>query len=321
MTSPPSISRIRRLCFPPLAPAPSKLRGRLRQAWGVLVLPYTLARATWLGTPGMAARLRCVGLGARALRNGKPRQALALASNPMDSVRYFELGLVRQVVAEKEPAAYLDVSSPRLVPLMTLEQHGRLTADIINPINSDLADTMELAGTLGFSSRCRPVRLLIEDASYPAARFDLITSISVVEHIPDDLAAIASMWRLLAPGGRLLITVPCAREACEELTNVDEYGLFQSGEDGFVFWQRYYDGAALADRIWSVTGKPNRVWIYGERTAGAYDANVMQKRTRPDYPFWREPIMMAREWRHFDRVDDLPGMGIVGMEFIKGEAA
>ncbi|MEM9161280.1 MAG: class I SAM-dependent methyltransferase [Verrucomicrobiota bacterium] len=44
---------------------------------------------------------------------------------------------------------------------------------------------------------------------FPDDHFDLITSISVVEHIPRIEAAIAEMYRILAPGGKLLITTDC----------------------------------------------------------------------------------------------------------------
>ena len=40
--------------------------------------------------------------------------------------------------------------------------------------------------------------------------FDLITSISVIEHIPDVERALAEMYRCLVPGGRLLVTTDCA---------------------------------------------------------------------------------------------------------------
>jgi SAM-dependent methyltransferase len=40
--------------------------------------------------------------------------------------------------------------------------------------------------------------------------YDLITSISVIEHIPDVERALAEMYRCLKPGGRLLVTTDCA---------------------------------------------------------------------------------------------------------------
>jgi SAM-dependent methyltransferase len=40
--------------------------------------------------------------------------------------------------------------------------------------------------------------------------FDVITSISVIEHIPDVERALAEMYRCLKPGGRMLVTTDCA---------------------------------------------------------------------------------------------------------------
>lgn len=41
--------------------------------------------------------------------------------------------------------------------------------------------------------------------------FDLVTCLDVVEHLDDDTAAFREMWRVLRPGGHLLVTVPAHR--------------------------------------------------------------------------------------------------------------
>ena len=46
----------------------------------------------------------------------------------------------------------------------------------------------------------------------PDASFDCIISLSVIEHIPAIEQALAEMYRVLAPGGRLLLTTDCSRE-------------------------------------------------------------------------------------------------------------
>jgi len=46
----------------------------------------------------------------------------------------------------------------------------------------------------------------------PDASFDCIISLSVIEHIPAIERALAEMYRVLAPGGRLLITTDCSPE-------------------------------------------------------------------------------------------------------------
>ena len=268
------------------------------------------------GAPGIARRGQCATLGFKALRGGHARMAFDLIANPMDSFRYFELEFVQSATSGLAVDRYLDVSSPRLVPLMILNERPALVGDLINPVAEDLDDTATLATALGLDTRARLKSVLLEDSGFDPGTYDLVTCISVLEHIPDDAAAIARMWELLRPGGRLVLTVPCARTAYEEYTNLDEYRLFD-GEDGFVYWQRYYDTRVLADRLWSVTGKPSRMAIYGEIAPGSYDRNVMRKRSDPAYPYWLEPIMMGREYRRYDAIDDLPGMGVIGMEFTK----
>jgi SAM-dependent methyltransferase len=48
----------------------------------------------------------------------------------------------------------------------------------------------------------------LEDLPWPDGSFDLITCLDVVEHVPDDVAALAELLRVCRPGGWLLVTVP-----------------------------------------------------------------------------------------------------------------
>ena len=314
------IERQRYISLPAAKPRPSVVFRLARNLFSLVVTPYVFLAAWLLGTPGMRIRLRCVWLGFRALSKGDLKRAAVLIANPMDSFRYFELDFVARATDGVSIRSFLDVSSPRLVAFVILGHRPGLIADMINPIAVDLSDTAGYLHALGLSARARTLQAFIEKTSYADASFDLITSISVVEHILDDSDAISHMWRLLRPGGRLLITVPCARVACEEFADLDEYGLHAKDRRGFVYWQRYYDEAALNARIWSVTGLPLTQRIYGEIEPGIYDANVVQKRTGRTYPFWWEPILMGRKFRSFSSLDALPGMGVIAMEFVKAPA-
>jgi SAM-dependent methyltransferase len=140
---------------------------------------------------------------------------------------------------------------------------------------------------------------------------------SVIEHIPDDTDAIQKMWDLLKPGGILLISIPCSTQASEEYTNLNVYELINKDENGFVFWQRYYSEELIKQRIYCITGMPRRVQIYGEKKAGNYHQNVVSKRSDPFYPYWREPFMMGCEYEFKEKFADLPGMGVIAMEFVK----
>ena len=48
----------------------------------------------------------------------------------------------------------------------------------------------------------------LEELPWDDATFDLITCLDVIEHVPDDVAALVELRRVARPGGWLLVTVP-----------------------------------------------------------------------------------------------------------------
>jgi SAM-dependent methyltransferase len=58
------------------------------------------------------------------------------------------------------------------------------------------------------SSRHRPLRGSLTQLPFDAGVFDSCLCSEVLEHIPDDAAAVAELARVLRPGGRLLLSVP-----------------------------------------------------------------------------------------------------------------
>jgi SAM-dependent methyltransferase len=48
----------------------------------------------------------------------------------------------------------------------------------------------------------------LEELPWSDETFDLITCLDVIEHVPDDVAALAELRRVCRPGGWLLVTVP-----------------------------------------------------------------------------------------------------------------
>jgi len=36
-----------------------------------------------------------------------------------------------------------------------------------------------------------------------------------------------------------------------------------------------------------------------------------------NYPFYKEPYIVGRNFRLFNEIDELPGLGVIAMEFIK----
>lgn len=238
----------------------------------------------------------------------------------MDSTRYFEFHEAWSVIKDFQFKRYLDISSPRLLPLLLLRMNTGATAEFINPDAGDLNETENLARALRLRSRCNFFNGTLNAAKFTQSSFDLITCISVLEHIPDDRAVIETMWSLLLPGGRLVLTFPCMSRPLEQYISYNQYGVLKPGEDGYTFWQRYYDRERIESNIYEITGLPNRIVIYGEKIYGLFFRNASMKRLLGFlYPFWREPYMMATEYKYFKSFDELPGEGVVMLEFIKNE--
>ncbi len=236
---------------------------------------------------------------------------------PVESTRYFEFGLAWDFLSDMPIGRYLDVSSPRLFPLALMTQRREATADLLNPNHEDLKVTAGLVRACGLADRSSFWDCVIEEAPFSASTFDVITSISVVEHILEDKNAVHQMWDLLKPMGRLILSVPCSAVAEEQYIDVDQFGLQEPGENGFFFLQNVYDQTLLQERFYSIVGSPTRYAIYGEKEPGSLRRGLLQKWTRDKYPRWREPYTMAQEFRRYDSVDDLPGEGIIVMEFEK----
>jgi SAM-dependent methyltransferase len=294
-----------------------KLWTRLK---GILLSPLYLMMAHIAGAPGIGFHLRCVATGTSLLLTG--RASLKTCYNylflPMDSTRYFEFHEVWKSVKGLVFKSYLDVSSPRLIPLFLLKAAPGATAKLINPDSSDLSETGKMANALGLKSRCEFVHGILDNAGFTPASFDLITCISVLEHIPQDKAAIETMWSLLRPGGKLILTFPCMAQPLEQYISHNQYGVLNPGDDGYTFWQRYYDRERMESTIYSITGMPARIAVYGEKKNGFFFRNASMKRLLGSlYPFWREPYMMATEYQSSSSTDELPGEGVAMLEFTK----
>ena len=243
----------------------------------------------------------------------------SLLFRPIDTVRYFEFGSSWQALSgERMDGKYLDVSSPRLFPLKVLQENPQLMGTILNPDKTDLEITKEIATNIGLKNRVRFLQQMIEDMRAEDEMFDLITSLSVLEHIEEDEQALKKIWGLLKKRGSLILSLPCSKESFEEYVDFDEYRLNTTLEGEFHFGQRFYDETLLHDRIFSIVGLPVHEWIFDEKVEGWWFTN-REKRLRLGrrYPQWKEPCRMMRSWRKYSIVDELPGVGVIIMKFTK----
>src|SRR5205807_1105221 len=108
--------------------------------------------------------------------------------------------------------------------MVELARYGSVTAVELS------APSVELA-------RARDAGEVIEgsvlEMPFADASFDLAASLDVVEHLADDVAALRELRRVVAPGGRLLVTVPA-------------YQWLWSGHDEVNHHHRRYTRDSLA---------------------------------------------------------------------------
>ena len=96
------------------------------------------------------------------------------------------------------------------------------------------------------------------------ATFDRIIAAEVLEHIPDDQSAIAELTRVLAPGGRIAVTVPARFPERINWALDDDYHDFPGGHI------RIYTQSVLGDRLTAA----------GLRVRGARRAHALHS------PYW-----------------------------------
>jgi SAM-dependent methyltransferase len=294
----------------------------IRASWGGILSPLYWLLAHRYPVPGLKFRRECARVAAQLFLGGKKgplsyADIYTLLFWPMDSTRYFEFAFIWEALSDHPIRRLLDVSSPRLLPLMLVLKSHDLRAELINPDLADLTLTENFAKAFGIKERCGFHDYLINAVPFEPGSFDVVTSISVVEHIPEDKEAIRKMWEFVRPGGRLLLTVPCASETCDEYIDRNDYGLLEPNSDGFFFFQRLYDQRSLEERIFSIAGQPRRQVVYGEKLRGALRRTLVRKWGDPHYPSWREPYMMGKDFRYFKNLSELPGEGVIALEFKK----
>lgn len=107
------------------------------------------------------------------------------------------------------------------------------------------AGAMRDAGEIGPTLSCSAVNGDGTRLPFTDGAFDRIIASEVMEHVPDDMAALAEFERVLRPGGTIAITIPAEfpEKICWKLS--DEYYAPKS-EGGHV---RIYSENELRDKI------------------------------------------------------------------------
>ncbi len=161
---------------------------------------------------------------------------------PLDPWRYYEMS---RVLDERIEGDWLDVSSPKLL-MSLLQQDGRGEWIGIDLFSDEIRGWQEVDPSLD---------LRVEDAralTFADESFDGCLCVSVIEHVPgdDDARVMAEMWRVLRPGGYVVLTTNVARNRSEAYITDERYDEASvRAENGRVFFERHYTDDDLRSRL------------------------------------------------------------------------
>jgi SAM-dependent methyltransferase len=291
----------------------ARLPGRLERA------RRALEHAAQAGAPGVRFARYGRRLGVRLLVHRSPGGYQYVVA-PVNIMRYYEFEFADRARPDT-PGRALDVSSPRLFPFYLAEVRRCPSVTLINPDESDLALSRDFALRLGIRA-IHTASMRVEALADLAETYEYITSISVVEHVAGDdgdSAAMRAMYSSLAPGGRLVVTIPVDRHFRLEYRPVDYYGTSGPAEQGgSVFFQRLYDQRAIEHRITAAVGcAPTSVGWFGERVAGTF-VNYEREWMRQGLDATIEdPRRIADDYREYPDWESMPGVGVCALAFDK----
>jgi ubiquinone/menaquinone biosynthesis C-methylase UbiE len=257
-------------------------------------------------------------LGFRLLLKGK--LSLKLLFNPVSIVRYFEYEFANSSIDNVDDKNILDVSSPYLFGFF-ISSNNNSNYHYINPDKNDLQNVKSLTNKIKFKGNYLTDCVDATKMTYTDNMFDRIVSISVIEHVSnnDDSEVMREMWRVLKPGGLLILTFPVKKIYEEEFISKDIYNLNHEETEGKFFFQRYYDDKKIEERLLSSLNNFEIVEkkLFGEITTGFYDD---YKKRWEKYGYWetvKDPYYISKQFKYFAGIKELTGLGVMGITIRK----
>jgi SAM-dependent methyltransferase len=198
-------------------------------------------------------------LGVKLLAHGRAKRGLRYLIVPVNYWRTVEFDLVYRAGDFQSADRILDIGSPKLFSLYLADRIGAQVVatdieDYFIPEYSLLRE-LEHVPAERYATGVQDGRAL----GFPDESFTKVISISVVEHIPDDgdTRCLREIRRVLAPGGRCVLTVPFSPVAKVEYRGQD--GFYWAGSSAIaegkgVFYQRRYDEQQLYSRLIEPSG-------------------------------------------------------------------
>jgi SAM-dependent methyltransferase len=173
----------------------------------------------------------------------------------LDYVRCLEFPLVHEHLALAPGMRLLDAGARTSVFPLFIALHHEVEVHAVD-LDPLVMRQQQLADGLGSRLRGRFIarQADLRKLPYPDNHFDRVTVVSVIEHVPDpgDGEGMRELARVLAPGGRLVLSVPFGMTARDFFLDETVYSEAYRGDP--VFFQRHYTPETLKTRLVEPSG-------------------------------------------------------------------
>jgi len=139
-------------------------------------------------------------------RNSVPHLAAGVPADAGQLILHRRARLV-EAVLERPGGHLLDFGCGNGAQTLLLAPAFERTTGV--DINEEfLEGFVQAIGTSGNSEKIKAVATHGQPVDLPDGSVDVATSFTVLEHVPDEMAVLKDLHRLLKPGGRLILSVP-----------------------------------------------------------------------------------------------------------------
>jgi len=273
--------------------------------------------AHWYLMPGLNFHRYGVRLALSTIM-GRRRELRNVVAQALDETisptAFLDFDFAWKAVASREPfGTYLDYSSPWLFPAMVLAERRCEGAMVLgsDPLGMEVIERLAESQQNG---RGRTICKRINDGVFTSESFDVVTSLSWIARVADDIGTLKQLWNALKPGGMLLLSLPCTARTVEGRPGRKTTSVLARKPEKWM--RRLYDESMLQERVFPVVGQPRRCVVYGESNPGA-DRNRATPGGNGHGNSSGNFIAVARGWQTYSALRDIPGEGVIAMKFIK----